>query len=152
VERGGTDLIPVATIYSRPEMACFVSVLEAEGIQTYTLGYFHGSLEQNTVLLGGYSVRVPEYHLEQAVSLIEEVRLGTKAEANPFTVRRRTWRMLFGLLAIGIAEAAGIMVATSSTMVFPIAAACLLLPVSVPYPMSSPGDYRSRSGRMVQLV
>jgi hypothetical protein len=122
----GHDLVVIARIYSRPEMICYISALEAEGIHTFVTGNHHGSATQEIIALGGYLVRVSAAQVDQAVSLTAELRLETEPLAPALSQRRRLW-MLVALL-----------VATGGTML-------------LPFPITTPGDYRSKSGRMMQL-
>lgn len=156
-----TDLIEVARIYSRPEAMCFASALEGGGVHSYTMGFDFGALPHETVAFGGYSVRVPAWQAEQAISLIEELRLQTEPPAQAKSLRNRIWALAALLVAIGCANAYvnwksldsyDPYTETESRPGWPLAVAFGFLGVlAYPFPVRMPGDYRTRSGRMVQI-
>lgn len=74
----GHDLVAIARIYSRPEMICYISALEAEGIHTFITGNHYGSATQEIVAIGGYVVTVPAAQVDQAIALTVELRLNTE--------------------------------------------------------------------------
>ncbi|MEY2928312.1 MAG: hypothetical protein RL367_2789 [Pseudomonadota bacterium] len=145
-EETSADLIEIATIFSRPEMICFTTALRVEGLIVDICGDHHINATLFLVPCGGYRVRVPGYQKDEAVALIEELRLQTEALTPPDDLR---WgiRMLFGIK----------LVAMTVTMVsiapgFGIALMSILLAAgSTMVPMTMPGDYLNRRGKLVQM-
>lgn len=155
------DLIEMARIYSRPEALCFASALEGGGVHTYTMGFDFGALPHETVAFGGYSVRVPAWQAEQAVSLIDELRLQTSPPAPAKSLRNRIWALAALLAAMGCANAFVAWKAldtydpyteTENRRGWPLAVAYGFLGIlAYPFPVRMPGDYRTRGGRMMQI-
>ena len=142
-------MVPVATIFSAPELACLVSALEDQGIIVHANGFHHGVATLNIVALRGFSVRVPAYQIDLAVALIDEIRLETEPQLIPDNLR---WGIaaLFkfnlicqGLFAFG-AWFTGLPILMA--MLMPLSA------LTTPVPMVLPGDYRDRRGRLVQTT
>jgi hypothetical protein len=140
------DLVPVARIFSRPEMICFVSALEAEGVHVCVGADNHGRAQLLIVALGGYLVRVPATQLDQVVVLIEELRVSTELAPVPENL---VWgvRTLFGMgvffnfvFAWLMMPAVGVWALTYVFAVF-----------ATPLPMTMPGDYLNRRGKLVQM-
>ena len=147
----GTDLVEVARIFSRPEMICLLSALEDQGIQTFVTAFHHGNAEQIVLALGGYSVRVPEFEVENAVALIAEIRLLTEPPPLSQSLRFRI-RALFTFLAIvGGIQAAVALDEIETGEIPAIFLASLLNPAIYPFPMRIAGAYRSRSGTLIQI-
>ena len=98
-----TGLVRVATIYSRPELICFVSVLEAQGIHVFTFGAGHGSVDPVVIALGGYQIFVLPQEYEPAIELIDQTEFGL-AEFKPSLAQYiRLW--LAFIVSIGLAGA-----------------------------------------------
>jgi hypothetical protein len=99
------DLVRVATIYSRSELICFVSVLEAYGIHVFTFGAGHGSVDPVVIALGGYQICVLPQEYQSAIELIDETELGL-AEYKPSLARYiRLWVVFvvsIGMVGAGI--------------------------------------------------
>ena len=133
---GDHDLVELARIYSRAELICYISALEAEGLHTFVTGNHYGSATQEIIAIGGYLVRVPAAQLHQAVSFTAELRIGTEPIDASRTQRRRIWM----LVALAFA--------TGSVGMITVGFPTILM---APLPMTSPGDYRSKSGKMIQL-
>ena len=147
----GTDLVEVARIFSRPEMICLLSALEDQGIQTFVTAFHHGNAEQIVLALGGYSVRVPEFEVENAVALIAEIRLQTEVPEPSRSLRFRI-RALFTFLAVvGGMEAMVALDGIRTGEIPAILLASLLNAATYPFPMRIAGAYRNRSGTLIQI-
>jgi hypothetical protein len=142
------DLIEIATIFSRPEMICFVAALRDHGMPVFVGGDNYGQATLELVAIGGYRVSVPECEVERAADLIAELRLET--ERVP-TAQSLIWgvRALFGV-NLGIQA---LLAALSLQVAGPLIAALSVVfgALSTPVPMTIPGDYRDKRGRMVQM-
>lgn len=145
----GDDLVPVARIFSLPELDCFVSALEAEGILAFAGAWNHGQATLELIALGGYLVRVPETQLEQALGLIAELRGETEPLAVAGSLRWGIGALFKFHLAIQMLFAALLMLfGMGPLMAFLGLFGALVTPV----PMTMPGDYRNRRGELVQLA
>ena len=70
-ERPETELVVVATVYTRPEHALLLSVLEQEGIWTVARGEGHVSVDPGlTVALRGIDLQVSRYDAARASELL----------------------------------------------------------------------------------
>ena len=144
----GSDLVPVARIFSLPELDCFVSALEAEGILVFAGAWNHGQATLELIALGGYLVRVPETQLEQAMGLIAELRGKTEPLAVADSLRRGIGTLFkFHLVMQMLNAACAMLVGVTPLMSFLGLFGALVTPV----PMTLPGDYRNRRGELVQL-
>lgn len=144
----GNDLVPIARIFSLPELNCFVSALEAEGVLVFAGAWNHGQASVKLIALGGYLVRVPETQLEQALALITELR----AETEPLAVSDSLQWGIGALFKFNLAMQmlyAGIMMLLGMAPV--LAFLSLFAALMTPVPMTMPGDYRNRRGDLVQL-
>ena len=74
--------------------------------------------------MGGYSVRVPETDLVRAIDLIDELRGQAAPIVAPKSLKRRIW-VLFVFLWLTV--------------------------VTFPFPVTMPGDYLNRRGKLVQM-
>jgi hypothetical protein len=151
VSVAGGDLVPVATIFSRPELICFVAALEAEGLHCCIVGNHYGNLTQELVAIGGYSVRVPEAQLDWAVDLIAELRLATAAIEAPRSLARRIWMLFLFLAALGCAPVYTMSVRDEVEMPLYWNFMGFLYPATYPFPIRITGDYRDQDGRMKQM-
>lgn len=140
-------MVPVATIFSVPELVCLVSALEDQGMIVHVNGHHHGTATLNILALGGFSVRVPAYQVDQAVSLIDEIRCQTGPSPVPEDLR-------WGISAIfGFNLTFQVLMSISAWLIgVPIlmAAVAPLAALGTPVPMILAGDYRDRRGRLVQ--
>ncbi len=146
VDESSDAMIDIATIFSQPELLCFVSALEAEGLIVHICGYHFVGGNLLMVACGGFRVRVPAYQREQAVALIEELRLQT-APLTPAQEMRWGVRMLVGFRA-GVAA---VSVAFLSPGLAPLFLAVIMSAATTPVPMTMPGDYLNRRGKLVQM-
>jgi hypothetical protein len=140
------DLIEIATIFSRPEMICFTTALRVEGLIVDICGDHHINATLFLIPCGGYRIRVPAYQKDGAVALIEELRLQTEPLTPPEEIR---WgiRMLIGIKMVVMT---GTMIAI--TPGFGIALMSILLAAgSTMVPMTMPGDYLGRRGKLIQM-
>jgi hypothetical protein len=149
--QGDHDLVDIARIWSRPEMVCYVSALEAEGILTHVGGNHFGNATQEIIAMGGYLVRVPAAQVEHAVLLTAELRLGTEPLLPARSLRRRIWMLVAFLTVVGGGEALAFKT-VDPEMNWPMVMLGFLNVAAYPFPIASPGDYRSQSGRMMQLA
>jgi hypothetical protein len=132
-------------------MTCYISALEAEGIHTFVSGNHFGSATQEIIAMGGYLVSVPAAQLDHAVTLTTELRLETSALTPARSLRRRIW-MLAGLLSlVGVAQSYLYFRAIEGAGDWRYAIFGVLNVCTYPFPITSPGDYRSKSGKMMQL-
>lgn len=140
------DLVPIARIFSRPEMACFVSALRAEGVHVFVGAEHHIRAELIIVALGGYLIRVPGAQLDQAMGLIDELCADVESVVIPENLIWRI-RALVGFNALlGVAIA---WVTTPSLGLFALWA--VFGAAMAPVPMTMPGDYRNRKGQLEQM-
>lgn len=86
-----SGLVRVATIFSRPELACFAASLEAEGIAVSIIGDLHGSADPIVMALGGYHVMVPKADVDDAITVIHEAGFDSADFAYPPKLRTRIW-------------------------------------------------------------
>jgi hypothetical protein len=141
-----SDLVPVARIFSRPEMQCFVAALQAEGILVFVGGDRQITLELQVLALGGYLVEVPAAQVEQAEGLIDELRRQTEPLSPAHTLRRGIWTL------VAIKGAMEAIIAFSMAPQMGLWAILLVGgAITTPVPMTMPGDYRDRRGRLVQM-
>ncbi len=145
----GDDLVPIARIFSLPELACFVSALEAEGILVFAGAWNHGQATLQLIALGGYLVRVPETQLEQALGLIAELRGETVPLVTPESLRWGIGALFKFHLATQMLNAAFAMLVGTGPL---FALMGLFGALATPVPMTMPGDYRNRRGELVQLA
>ncbi len=151
MSEGGGDLAEIARIFSRPELICYVAALEAEGIHTHVCGNHYGSATQHIVAMGGYLVRVPAAQLEQAVLLTAELRLGTEPLGVARSLRRRIWMLVALLSVVGVAQSYVYSRASGDELPWPIMLLGFMNVCTYPFPITSPGDYRGKSGKLMQL-
>ncbi len=119
-----SGLVCVATIFSRPELACFVASLESEHIRVSIVGDRHGSVDPIMIALGGYHVMVAAEDMDDAITVIHEAGFNSPDIVYPATLRSRL-RMVF-LVAIAII-------------------------VVVPMPFSGRSEYARRSDGLIAL-
>lgn len=119
-----SGLVRIATIFSRPELACFVASLEAEGIATSIIGDLHGSVDPIVMALGGYHVMVPKEDVEDAITVIREAGFDSPIAIYPPNLRTRIWMaFLVGMAMITV----------------------------VPLPFAGRSEYARRHGSLIEL-
>jgi hypothetical protein len=151
-DAGGHDLVEIARIWSRPELVCYAAALETEGIHTFVTGNHYGSATQEMIAIGGYLVRVPTAQLEHAVLLTAELRSETEPLLPAKSLRRRVWKLVALLSVIGGLKAVTYLQIPVIEGNWGYAIFGLLEVANYPFPMTTPGDYRSRSGKLMQLA
>ena len=150
-ESRSTDLVTIATIFSRPELICFVAALEDWGIATCIVGNHWGNLTQEIVAMGGYSIRVAELDVEIAVELIAELRQGSEPIGPLQSLKRRIWILFAFLTAMGSLQTYVSVRASGDKPNWPTMLVGFLSAASYPFPMRMAGDYLDRRRRMVQM-
>jgi hypothetical protein len=146
VEEDVNDLTPIACIFSYPELVCFVSALEAEGI--FVTVHSEAQVRQQAQIfgLGGYRVMVSAAQRDQVIDLIDELRRGTEPNAIPEQVQSGVNALFgFGLVLNGLLTLVAVSLSGTYSLLMMFAA------LTTPVPMTIRGDYLDRRGRLVQM-
>lgn len=114
------DLITIAITVSRVEAVVVASMLEGYGIPVHIGGYAQGSLEYNSLALGGYRLRVSEGDWATASDILRQ-----SAASAPDSLVTGPRRALFRFWAAVVAVHA--MFVVPALAAFGSAAAVLLL-------------------------
>lgn len=131
-------MVQLAALMSRSEALVVASMLEANGIPVFVGAGGHGSVEMNSVALGGYRLWIPGSHHRAASDLLVEV-LGEDEWSFCPAARTAVLRFL-GLWAVLQAAALGIAIVGIGLPVSSLLAVPLSL-LTVPVNPQARGDY-----------
>lgn len=132
-------------------MVCYTSALEAEGIHTFVTGNHYGSATQEIIAIGGYLVRIPAAQLDHALTLTAELRLETEPLLPAKSLRRRIWLLVAFLSAVGGLQSFLYLRASDEQTDWYYAVFGILSVATYPFPMIGAGNYRSKTGRWIQI-
>jgi hypothetical protein len=132
-------------------MLCYTSALEAEGIHTFVTGNHYGSATQEIIAIGGYLVRIPAAQLDHAVALTAELRLDTQPLLPAKSLRRRIWMLVAFLAVVGGLQSFVYLRASEIRTDWYYAVVGILNVAKYPFPMIGAGNYRTKTGRWIQI-